>query len=191
MTRLSRMARCIVLSLGICSVSTNAVSADLVEEYTLKAALVLNFARFTEWPADVFDRLSGPFRLCVHGDTDVQQAFASLEGKKVGDRQMSIKRINRLWNVQGCHVLFVSGTDRGRLRRVFSAIEGQPVMTVGEMRGFAKSGGTINLVIEDNKIRFQINLEAARRAGLTISSRLLKLATIVDGDERRMTNRRP
>jgi len=159
------------------------VRADTVGEYTVKAALVLNLARFTDWPADAFADSKDAIVLYIVGDDAAGDAFASIEGRSIGGRRLVIKRMRRTRQLKGCHLLFVGGSDRSRLPKLFAAVDGRPVLTIGEMKGFAGSGGIVNLIKKGSKIRLQVNLGNAQRAGLKISSRILKLATIVNGSQ--------
>ena len=153
--------------------------AQALDEYSVKAALVLNFARFTEWPSEVFAAPTDTVDVCVIGDEVVEAAFTSIDDESVGERRVRLMRLDTLRNLDNCQVLFVGGTDRSELPRIFTATEGRPVLTIGEMAGFAEAGGLVSFDTVRGKIRFSVNLEATRRAGLRLSSRLLKLAVIV------------
>lgn len=169
--------------LGLCLLTggglTARVAAEVVDEYTVKAALVLNFARFSEWPLDAFATPTDDIEICVIGDEAVESAFSSIDGERIGERRLRLRRIYRLRRLEGCHVLFISGSDRGQLPRILASTEEQPVLTIGEMTGFAEAGGQVNFDKVEGKLRFEVNLEATRRARLRLSSRLLKLAVIV------------
>ncbi len=157
------------------------IRAGTVEEYSVKTALVFNFARFTDWPPDALADSPETLYLCVLGDDAIWDAFGGIEGKRVNGRRIVVKRVRRMRKSGGCDLLFVSGSDRHRLPKIFAAVGGKPVLTIGEMAGFTEAGGIINLVKTENRINFEVNLDAAQQAGLKISSRILKLATIVGG----------
>lgn len=171
---------CLLTGMGLCI----DVHAGTVGEYTIKSALILNFARFTNWPSEAFADSTDTLHICIVGDDAVVDAFAGIKSKRVGKRHLAVKKVRSTRRLEDCHLLFVSGSNRGRLPQIFAAVKGEPVLTIGEMADFAKSGGIINLVKAGGKIRFKINLNAARRAGLKISSRILKMATIVGGLQR-------
>ncbi|HEX3130711.1 MAG TPA: YfiR family protein, partial [Thermoanaerobaculia bacterium] len=97
-------------------------------------------------------------------------------GETVGERGLLVQRPDSLDDLRDCHVLFVSRSERGRLPEVLAQVQGEPVLTVGDTDGFLKAGGIINFVLDENKVRFQINPEAAERSRLKISSKLLRLA---------------
>lgn len=154
------------------------LSADGVKEYSVKAALALNFARFTEWPANTI-YIKENIHLCVIGNSEVEEAFAEIDNKPVGERHLKINNIDDLPELKNCHLVYVGYSEKRRLPEVFAAIKDKPVLTIGEMDEFTSLGGIINLEIQERKIRFQINLDAANNANLRISARVLKLANLV------------
>lgn len=154
------------------------------EEYAVKAAYMYNFAKFTEWPEKAFAGREDPIVLGLFGEDRFGLALDAVDGKRVKDRRLHVKRPARASDFPHVHILYISPSEKRRLDQIFSALEGHHVLTVSDLKGFARSGGMINLVRQGDKIRFEINLRAARRAGLTISSKLLSLATIVDGTGR-------
>ena len=164
------------------------IYAGTVKEYSVKAALVFNFARFTDWPLDTLVDSPKIFSICVVGDGTILDAFAGVNGKYIKGCRIVVKRVRRMQKSDTCNLLFISGSDRSILPKIFAAVEGKPVLTIGEMSGFTEAGGIINLVKTENRIKFEVNLKAAQQAGLKISSRILKLATIVGrshGEERK------
>jgi hypothetical protein len=99
-----------------------------------------------------------------------------VRGERVGERELVVQRTDGLDDLDACHVLFISRSERKRLQKVLARVEGRPVLTVADMEGFLRAGGVINFVQEDSRVRFLINREAAERGGLRISSKLLRLA---------------
>ncbi len=154
-------------------------------EYELKAALIHKFVKYVEWPAQRFSDKSAPVVIGVFGHDPFGEILdRTLEGKKHGDRSFEILRLKDLEELGRCHILFLPEQEKGQEKRVLQATAGRGVLLVGEFEGFAAHGGAINFYIEEEKhIRFEINPEAAKDEGLTISSNLLKLARIVK-DER-------
>ena len=141
-------------------------------EYEIKAAFLYNFVRLVEWPADA---PAGPIRICVAGPQAFEaQLDATVQGEAIGGRPVTVSPVSQL--EPGCHVLFVP--SRADATRYLRAANGRPVLTVGESPDFIGQGGIINFVIEQNRVRFEINPGAAMRANLRISSRLLQLARI-------------
>jgi len=152
-------------------------------EYLIKAGFIYNFAKFVEWPAAAFAQPDSPIVIGILG-TD---PFGSLidrivENKKIGARGFVVKRLKwgtDLKDLKECKILFVGASEKAHLDDLVQIVKSLPILTVGETTGFAERGGVIRFVLEDNRVRFEINVEAARQADLTISSRLLTLAKII------------
>lgn len=154
------------------------------DEYALKAAFVLNFAKFTQWPDNSFTDTPDAFSLCVVGGKSLEAGFRTIEGKGVGGRSLQIDFIPEAGGFDRCNMLFVGGNmDRTALLRIFASVKEKPVLTIGEMPDFAKLGGVINFVSKEGKLRFEVNRETSLKQKVNISSRLLKLAIIVNGNE--------
>ena len=149
------------------------------EEYKVKAAFLYKFTKFIEWPANVFKGADDPILLCILGNDPFGDALNSLNDKTVGGRKIAVKTSSDPESVNGCHIIFVSESEREILSTILKAVKNRHALTVGDMQGFAEAGGVINFFMADNNVRFEINVDAAQREGLTISSQLLKLAKIV------------
>ena len=164
------------------------VRAELPSEYQIKAAFLYKFARFVEWPEGTFADDGDPIRIGVLGE----DPFGGLLDRVVRDRmvqgrRLEIKRLERIEDLQDCHVLFVGSSHKRRLSQILQHLDGSGVLTVGEMSLFARDGGMIRLYTKEERVQFEINVDAAERAGLQISSELLKLARIIqlkDGREK-------
>lgn len=144
-------------------------------EYSVKAAYLYNFARFTEWPTEQSSSLT----VCVYG-RDPFGGFLdnALNGKQTRGVPFLIKRLPRGDEpVDGCQVLFISST--ARIEPVLSRLQGRSILTVGESEGFAERGGMIGLVMENGSVRFNLNLAAMAAARLQVSSRLVELGHVV------------
>ena len=150
-----------------------------LREYRIKAAFLYNFAKFVEWPPEAFDDEDSTLVLGVLGDDPFGAALQSLTGKTVRGRRLTIKRFDSLLDISDCHILFITSSVQEQQQEALESLEGSNVLTVGEIQRFAQMGGIINFVIRKNKIRFEINLDAGKRAGLMISSQLLNLAESV------------
>ena len=152
------------------------------EESALQAAFVLNFAKFTEWPPAGLPGKSGAMQLCQFGARDeLAQALRALEGRPLQGVPVQWRKVSRVDEVRGCHVLFVAeaGLPLGPL-------SGLPVLTVSDLPDFAQQGGVIGLVRQSGRLRFEINRGVAQAAGLRLSADLLSLAMrVVDGPARR------
>jgi hypothetical protein len=149
-------------------------------EYEVKAAFLYNFLRYTEWPAAAIPGPGVPLLIGVLGDEPLERTLgAVLRGKTVQGRPLEVRRVRLGPEAQASHLLFVSASERVRVGQVLDAVRGAPVLTVGETDGFAQAGGVINFVLEEGRVRFEVNQDAAQRARLRLSSRLLALARIV------------
>lgn len=159
--------------------SFRTVLADTLEEYTVKAALSLNFARFTEWPLDGFAANSSVVTICTLGDNVIHDAFSGVEKKTIGKKTITVINLTRIRDLNQCQLLFVSGMEKNKTIQLIDEIKLSPILTIGEDDDFIKSGGMVILKIVDGKVSMQINLDAVKKARLQINSRVLKLAKIV------------
>ena len=148
-------------------------------EFQIKAAFLYNFTKFIEWPAEAFPEGEARLIICALGESPVGVALQYIKDKPVKGRTLITKRLQSVRELRSCHLVFVSSTEKDRLSEIFESLKDSSVLTVGEMEGFIQSGGIINFIIRKNRIRFEINPDAAGQAGLKISSNLLKLATVV------------
>jgi len=148
-------------------------------ENEVKAALIYNFVKFITWSDSSFSNPNDPFLICVlTEDTSGNIMQASLKDKEVKGRIIHIAQSNEYQSLKGCQVFFISLSQNAKSTEVLNKIKSKNILTIGESDGFAKSGGIIGLYKEGGKLRFEINLEAADRADLKISSKLLSLGTI-------------
>ncbi len=164
-------------------VPARVLAAGPPSEHDVKAAFLYHFTQYVEWPEAAFDSPSSPFLLGVVGDDGFLPAVTSaVADKSVGGRRIVVKGVRTPAEIRVCHMVFVASSQALRLQTVLTDVDALPVLTVGDVPGFADAGGAIGFVIEHDKVGFQINPAAARRAGLKISSKLLRLAEIVDAD---------
>jgi len=153
-----------------------------VTEYQVKAAYLYNFPKFIEWPADSFRGAGDPIVICVAGgDAFLQILERTVAGKSVEGRKFLVKRWKPDKNRPDCHILFVGQPESKRLPDILDQLGGASVLLVGESTAFAQQGGIINFVLAGDNVRFEINVEAAKRAKLKIGSQLLSLAILVEG----------
>lgn len=151
-------------------------------EYQVKAAFLFHFAQFVDWPPETFKAADSPLTYCTVGEDLFHGALdAALNGKKFGQRPFRVQHFKQAQEVQGCQVLFIGIAEKEPALAVLANLQGAPVLTVGESEHFAQDGGMIGFCLEENKVRFEINLAAAEHARLRISARLLALAKTVIG----------
>ncbi len=165
---------------GVALLSAGHAEEHRVREYQIKAAFMYNFAKFVEWPEGTFADDDSAVNLCVFGDDPFGVVLdKTVEGKTAQGRGLAIRRLSREKGMKSCQVVFIASDNRRRLPVILNNLRESAVLTVGETDGFARAGGMINFVIEEDRVRFDINTGAAKRAGLKISSKLLKLARTV------------
>jgi len=150
------------------------------KEYEVKAAFLFNFAQYVEWPPESFSTPATPIIIGVLGDDPFGRVLdQTVRGETVKSRPIAIHRSRQIENLRHCHLLFISKSERGRLTPIFAKLAGTHCLTVGETDRFAHNGGIINFRLQGANVRFEINLNAARRSGLMISSKLLRLAILI------------
>lgn len=149
-------------------------------EYQVKAVFLFNFTQFVDWPAVAFPDDQSPLTIGVLGE-DPFGVFLdeTVRDEKINRRSIVIRRYRHVEEVGSCQVLFISRSESHRLERILAALKGRSILTVGDEDSFARRGGMIGFVPANNHTRLQINLGAAKVAGLTISSKLLRPAEIV------------
>ncbi|WP_200171959.1 YfiR family protein [Ectothiorhodospira shaposhnikovii] len=163
--------------ISIIYISLSALSlAENPTEYRLKAAFLYNFALFTEWPEQVGNTLN----LCIYGLDPFGEDLIMLDHRQVGHRWIITHRVSTLPELPDCQVVFISRSAISQLPHVLSAVQGSPVLTVADSPGAMRQGVALNMVRQHNRIAFEANLSAARAQGLSLSSRLLRLATEVE-----------
>jgi hypothetical protein len=149
------------------------------KEYQVKAAFLYNFSQFIEWPASALPGTQ-PLIIGVLGEDPFGSYLDELvRGERVSNHPLIVRRFHQVAEIRTCHILFVSQSEANRLEQILTYLKGRNILTVGDIENFAVRGGMIRFVTENNRIRFGINLEAARDANLTISSKLLRAAEIV------------
>ena len=166
------------------SLSTNVRpgSAQSATGPELTAAFLVNFVKFTSWPESAL-AADAPIVMCVVGRDQVADAIEALTTRlTIGGRPVSIRRLRNGSAVGECHVLYVTDIDGKHSEHVLRDAASQPILTVSDVKHFAERGGIAGLFVEQGRMRFTVNTDAAERARLRISSKLLSLAKIVKDD---------
>lgn len=149
-------------------------------EYQVKAAFLFNFTKFTDWPASAFTSTNAPMVIGILGDDPFGKTLEdAVTGEVVQDHPLVFKRLRADEDLRGCHVLFISRSEKDRVAKVLEKLKGSPVLTAGDTKDFAERGGIVNLLLVQDTVKLEINQSAAEEAGLKISAKLLKLARIV------------
>ncbi len=187
-TRVRRLGCVIGLLISLQAAGLDGGSLALAQgaqptEYEVKAAFLYNFARFIEWPADAFDGPQTPLVIGILGEDPFGPALDDIiAGKKVGGRDVVVLRLHGNQDPRGCHLLFISASEKKHLPEILLSLRGSTVVTVSESERFIYSGGTISLLVENSRVRFEVNLDAAARARAKLSAKLLALARGVVDD---------
>lgn len=148
-------------------------------EYQIKAAFIYNFVQFVEWPQNAFASDSSPITIGVVGGNPFGDVLErAVAGKVIGGRSLAVQYFADARDLGPCQVLFVNSSDTGFMHAIHEKLKGKDVLSIGESDQFPWTGGIIRFYDEDNKVRFEINLDAATEAHLKISSKLLRLARI-------------
>ena len=151
-----------------------------IDEYTVKAAYVYNFAKFVEWPAEAFHGPSDPISICIVGQNPFGRKLRdAVDGKLVGGRRFALLHLVDVGQAAGCHIVFVASSERDRVGPILEDLKANGILTVGDTPGFAKQGGVLNFKLMGSTVRMEVNLDAARQKNLQISAKLLALAQIV------------
>lgn len=152
--------------------------AQSTREYDLKAVFLYNFATFIEWPEEAFAGPDDPFVIGVLGVDPFGAALDEVvAGERVKHRRLTVRRLATLTEARACHILFISSSERERLREVLREVSGRPILTVADSPRFIDAGGMIGFAT-GTRVRLHVNATAARQAGLTISSKLLRVAQV-------------
>lgn len=148
-----------------------------IEEYRAKANFLAAFPNFIEWPSNVFSSPDAPLVICVFGSFSFGTTLAeTTRGAVNRGRHIEIRWAHREQDLRTCHIVFVSRSEEKHYGRIFKAIQGTSVLTVGETPDFLARGGAINFLFEADKLQFEVNIAAANDAHLRISSNMLALA---------------
>lgn len=149
-------------------------------EYEVKAAFLYNFAKYVEWPDGTFADERGPFRFGVLGEDPFGKALENVFGNKEAQgRRVEIERSSRVEDLLDCHILFIAKSEENRKDEILKALEGARILTVWDVDNRGPSGVMIRLARKDNRIGVEIDLKAAEKAGLRVSSQLLRIAEVV------------
>jgi hypothetical protein len=176
------------LRLGVCgallmlaAVATDAFGAEAPSEDQVKAVFVFNFAHFVDWPAQPAPAGDAPFVIGVIGGEEFGARLQeATRGERIGDHPLVVARYRHVEDIGDCRILFVDRSESAMLSRVLAALGHRSTLTVSDIAGSAEHGAMIQFVTDNNRIRLRINVDSARAAGLTISSKLLRPAEIVN-----------
>jgi hypothetical protein len=151
----------------------------VVRDYQVEAVFLFNFTQFVEWPSSSFADAAAPLAICVLGDDPFDGYLDdTVRGESVAGRTLAVRRYHRVEDAGACHVLFISRSETARSAEIVAALRHRSTLTVSDADAFIERGGMIRFVLVDGHVKLRINIDAVRDAGLTISSKLLRVAEI-------------
>lgn len=155
---------------------------EVTQEDNFKAVFIYNFTKYVQWSEQ---DTSPTFDILIIGESSILYSLKNIaEKRRVGKRGIVVKQVQNINNLGYCHVLFISVSEKKRLKQILHAISDQNTLIISDSEGFAHKGVAINFIYDNGKIKFELNKRAFDRAGLQVSSKLLKLAMIVDEEEK-------
>lgn len=168
------------------AMAAQSLGLQSITEDQVKAAYLFNFAKFIEWPADAFPAADAPLNFCTLGHSPVVDDLdSSLRSKSVGDHTIVVKHLHAVEEIKACHLVFLAAGANEQEQKLIQSAKGAPLLLVSEIPGFNHAGGTIEFVLEDGRLLFEVNMKAAESAHLKISSKLLTMARVTPSDEQR------
>ena len=188
-----------VLFVAVVSIADKVASkieadSEANREYQVKAAFLYNFIKFVDWPAEETADANSPIIIGILGEDPFGDAFVPVKDTHIKSRKVNVERFksleelkkdasqaetllhNQINAIRKCHLLFICSSEKGHLREIIESLKGVPVLTISEMTDFTESGGIIELMMEEGKVCFEINIRVAEKADLKIRSQLLRLA---------------
>jgi hypothetical protein len=161
-----------------------AAQSDQPGEYDVKAAFLFNFTKFVEWPENAFVDSNAPIVIGVIGEDPFGESLVRIvAGQKAQGRGIEIAKYRYGDNLRRCHVLFISASERQHRAPILASLQEASVLTVSDIDGFAEAGGAIQFVVQENRVRFVVNLEVATQSKLRVSAKLLALARVINRSE--------
>lgn len=148
-----------------------------LHEQEIKAALLYNFLKYTNWPSGVLPDAS--ITLCVFGDDPFRGYLQPMMGRSVNQRTITLRQLHHMSGVGNCNLLFVNADEQGKWPALRRTLKGKNILTVSDFDSFAATGGMIEFGHRDNHISAVLNMDAVKAAGLHVEDRLLKLVTVV------------
>ena len=175
----STMALLAIATLTI-NAALNPAQAANSGEYALKLAFIYNFTKFVKWPTSAFGNETSPMVLCIVGDDPFPaDAEQELRSRASNGHSIDLRKVKPADDMKSCHIIFIPKTEPKAATALATGPGASPSLTISELEGFAKQGGVVEMFVEDNKLRFEVNAAQAKARQLTVSSQLLALARTV------------
>lgn len=178
----SRIKWAASLAFGLVAATAHGDTTSGPSQHEVTAAYLFNFSKFVEWPEGTFAGAVDPITICVFGESPLGALLRdAVKGKQVNGREIEVRETPSISKTSGCHIVFLASSEQGRLDGALAWLADRPVLTVGDARSVADRGAVIGLTLEERRVRFEVNMAAAGRAGLKLSSQLLKVAARLIG----------
>lgn len=157
------------------SIPLQSFPAETISEYKLKSALIYNFLKFAEWPNSGKETIN----FCIIGEDPFGKELLPIEKKRIGDRSIKLLSDTKVGGIDNCSAIFIGESEIGTIK-ILELVNMKPILTIGEMDGFAKMGGMIQFSKKETKIEFIINKKSVDKSGLKLSSKLLELGSVIE-----------
>ncbi len=178
-TRIAKIL-CALLVLFLLGGMRSSNSVDPTTEYQLKAVFLFNFAQFVIWPDKSFENEKDPFVIGILGENPYGSFLdETIRGESVNGHRIVVRRYSNIQDIKTCHILYINLKNQDELEEVIAKVKNRNILTVGDSDKLTQLGGIISFFITNNKVGIKINLESVNATELSISSKLLRLATIV------------
>ncbi len=169
----------LIISIPAAPGQGSSMSAKQVNEYRLKAAYLLNFAKFISWPDKAFATPQAPFVIGILGNNPFGDSLTPLTSRKVRNRTIELRYFNKIDEVKPCQILFISHSKKESIPNILAACNNMPIFTISGIKGFIHKGGMLEFITINEHLHFSINLAQAQTQGLGVEAQLLALATEV------------
>jgi len=167
-------------ALGLIVIMRSACGAEAPTEYQVKAVFLFNFSHFVEWPAQSFTTAGEPFVIGILGsDPFGARLDEAVRGEQINQHPLLVRRFHNVADIGDCQILYIDRSEIAQLGEILGALDHRNILTVSDLEGASQRGVMIQFATENNRIRLRVNVDAAKSAGLTISSKLLQAAQIV------------
>ena len=173
---------CLILFAFLVLPSISVLRAQVSKEFQIKAVLLFRLSQFVDWPTNRFAPPESPIIIGVMGENPFGDALlAAVQGETAHNRPLKIISVSSDEEARDCHILFICGSEERRIKRIIAALADHPVLTVSDIDDFARGhGGMVRFITLENKVNLRINVQRARAVGLTLHSRLLRMAEVVE-----------
>jgi hypothetical protein len=169
------------LAAGVLCCAVSAAQTGQASEYDVKAAFLFNFTKFVEWPESSFSDPAAAIVIGIIGDDPFGDSLTRIvAGQTAQGRWIAIRKERFGDDLRRCQILFISISERQHSAQILNSLQDASVLTVSDIDGFAEAGGAMQFVTADNRVRFVVNLDAARQSKLRVSAKLLALARVIN-----------